>query len=152
MKYDLLYRKNNSRRDHPSHEQKTVTFSRCTIPKQRNFVPVTFVLFWFCLFHSFLQSDCLRRKIIDWGLNKHLYKVFQSIDNKFIVKWSSVARSVQCRLQCCACYVSLTRIDKQCSWNTKPPAQHVVMAYFQLTIHCHVETMRRWDKFIVNIA
>ena len=106
LKWCINYFLSNTTHIGISRRIKKLTLSRRTKPKQHYFALVMFVLFWFCLYHRYLKFDGLRRKIMSWGLRKHLFQVCHSIDNKPIVKLKSLGRSVQWRLQCCAHQVS----------------------------------------------
>ena len=67
-------------------KKKTLPLQRLMKSKQHYFAFITFVLFWFCLYYRYFQSDCLKRRKKDWRFKKHVFQVCWSIDNKLIVE------------------------------------------------------------------
>ena len=80
--------------------KKTLPFSRRVVRYQNSTILHLLRMISFFLYYWNLPSECLKRKIISWGLQKHLFWVCLSTHNKLKVKWNSLAKSVQWQIQC----------------------------------------------------
>ena len=76
----------NPGRNQPSHEKKYCCFHFVRNPYSTILHSSRLYCFGFVFFYIYLKSDCFKRKIIAWGVKKHLFQVCQSNDNKLIVK------------------------------------------------------------------